>query len=511
MGGDNLRTAVVTFFCAGIVCSALIPVIIRFARRHRLFDHITSTRKVHSARVPRLGGVAIVAGFYAPLLGLILYPTGLGSQFYAEPSRAFAFLFGGLAIAGLGFFDDIFGAGAVEKFFVQIAVALYLWWAGFRIEDVHLVGGAVLPLGLFGGALFTVLWIVGVMNALNLIDGLDGLAAGIAIVSVVTNFLVAALGGQPLMALWMAALGGSLLAFLRFNFHPARIFMGDGGSLFIGYVLAVSAIRTNQKSSAAVSLLVAIVALALPIADTLLAMLRRGLRGRPMFSGDKEHIHHRLLALGLSHRQVVLVMYAVAVALGGLSLALSWFAPQVGLSALVLLVIGGLAGLWRLGFFRLHETAEIREMRRRNRELRSAVKTITTNLRRAISVDDIANSMADLAPALKARSIRLDLPGAFVIQGAGQAANGEPVLHAVAEVVRARFPVEPGFGHLEIEWTDGRLEPDRDQEIAVERLCRVLSLALERTLAEIPSTSTAVSPVALTAVVRPMGRGTRRG
>src|SRR5947209_18960674 len=164
-----MRTAVGAFFCAALVCSVLTPVITRFARRRGLFDHITNSRKVHSARVPRLGGIAIVAGFYAPLLALILYPTGLGSVFYADGSRGFAFLFGGLAIAGLGIFDDIFGCGAVEKFFVQIAVALYMWWAGFRIDDVNIVGGTILSLGPFG-VLLTVLWIVGVMNALNLID-----------------------------------------------------------------------------------------------------------------------------------------------------------------------------------------------------------------------------------------------------------------------------------------------------------------------------------------------------
>jgi hypothetical protein len=217
----------VTFVCAALVCSALVPVIIRFARRHGLFDHITSTRKMHSARVPRLGGIAIVAGFYAPLLALILYPTGLGSLFYADASRAFAFLFGGLAIAALGIFDDIFGAGAVEKFFVQIAVALYMWWAGFRIEQIHLVGGVILPLGLFGVAL-TVIWIVGVMNALNLIDGLDGLAAGIALATVATNFLIAGLDDQPLMGLWMAALAGALLAFASLEHYCCeRLGMGE--------------------------------------------------------------------------------------------------------------------------------------------------------------------------------------------------------------------------------------------------------------------------------------------
>src|SRR5439155_3862769 len=250
---------------------------------------------------------------------------------------------------------------------------------------------------------------------MNLIDGLDGLAAGIALVGAATNFFVA-LPGQPLMGLWMAALGGSLIAFLRFNFHPARIFMGDGGSLFIGYVLAVSAIRTNQKSSAAVSLLVPIVAFALPIADTLLAMLRRGLRGSPMFSGDKEHIHHRLMALGLSHRQVVLVLYSVAIALGGLSLAMSQFAPQVGFTALVILVGGALGGLWRLGFFQLGETGEVLALRRRNLELRTAVQTIAMNLRHATSIDEIADSIAGVAPALHAIKVRLDVPGAFIIQ-----------------------------------------------------------------------------------------------
>jgi UDP-GlcNAc:undecaprenyl-phosphate/decaprenyl-phosphate GlcNAc-1-phosphate transferase len=480
----------VTFFCAALVCGALVPVIIRFARRHGLFDQITSTRKMHSARVPRLGGIAIVAGFYAPLLALILYPTGLGSLFYADASRAFAFLFGGLAIAALGIFDDIFGAGAVEKFFVQIAVALYMWWAGFRIEDVHLVGGTILPLGLFG-ALVTVLWIVGVMNALNLIDGLDGLAAGIALACAGTNFLIASLGDQPLMALWMAALGGSLIAFLRFNFNPAKIFMGDGGSLFIGYVLAVSAIRTNQKSSAAVSLLVPIVALALPIADTLLAMLRRGLRGRPMFRGDKEHIHHRLLALGLTHREVVLLLYAVAIVLGGLSLAIGSYAPQIGLSALFVLVAGALLGLWRLGFFHFEETAEMLGLRRRNLELRSVVRTIATSLREAKSVDDVFESIEGLAPALQASTVKLDLAGTFVIHGGGHAANGDSGIAAVPDAVRARFPVEPGFGYIEIEWNDGRLGPERDHEIAAEMLCEALGRALERTL---PSSDPAMAP-----------------
>jgi len=501
-----VRTELVTFFCAAFVCAALVPAIRRFAHRRGLFDQITNSRKVHSARIPRLGGIAIVAGFYAPLLALILYPTGLGSVFYADGTRAFAFLFGGLAIAGLGIFDDIFGCGAVEKFLVQIAVAMYLWFAGFRIEDIHLVGGLVLPLGPFG-AILTVAWIVGVINAMNLIDGLDGLAAGIALVGAATNFFVA-LPGQPLMGLWMAALAGSLLGFLRFNFNPATIFMGDGGSLFIGYVLAVSAIRTNQKSSAAVSLLVPIVALALPIADTLLAMVRRGLRGRPMFSGDKEHIHHRLLALGLSHREVVLLLYAVAVGLGGLSIAIASYAPRVGLTALVVLATGAILGLWWIGFFRIEATAEIRALRHRNLELRGAIKNIAMRLRRARSIEDVVESIQGLAPALRASAVRLDLTETLGMHRNGHAAISEPPVAPPPDKLRARFPVEPGFGYIEIEWSDGRSCPERDDEIAAETLCQVLGPALERTMS---GSQNGIEPAAVpvVAAIQPAGFATR--
>jgi UDP-GlcNAc:undecaprenyl-phosphate GlcNAc-1-phosphate transferase len=274
-------------------------------------------------------------------------------------------------------------------------------------------------------------------------------------------------------------------------------------------VLAVASIRTSQKSSAAVSLLVPIVALALPIVDTLLAMARRGLRGRPVFSGDKEHIHHRLLALGFSHRRVVLVMYGVAVALGALSLTLSVFASRAGLAALVLLVAGGLYGLWFLGFFRFQDANSILEMRRRNVDLRHAVKNISSSLRQASSVEEIVDSMSELRPALKASTIRLDLPGAFVVHREGEPANGDSVLHALSNAVSVRIPVEPGLGHLEIEWTDGRDSPDRDHEIAAETLCRHLSAALERTQGStwLPPAAAAFSP----ASIRPTGTRTRRG
>src|SRR5205085_5363855 len=167
---------------------------------------------------------------------------------------------------------------------------------GYAIHEV-ILPGAALQLGIFAFP-FTVLWIVGIINAINLIDGLDGLAGGVALCAVVTNLTVSAMQPHHIMTLSMATLAGALLGFLFYNFNPASIFLGDSGSLFLGYILATSSIRAHQKSTAVVSLIVPIVALAFPIADTLLAMGRRAVTGRPMFSGDKEHIHHRILRLG---------------------------------------------------------------------------------------------------------------------------------------------------------------------------------------------------------------------
>src|SRR5205807_3166018 len=189
--------------------------------------------------------------------------------------------------------------------------------------------------------------------------------------------------------------------------------------------------------------------------------------------------------------------------------AMSQFAPKVGFTALVVLVGGALGGLWRLGFFEFGETAEMLALRRRNLELRTAVHTIATNLRHATSIGEIADSIAGVAPALHAIKVRLDVPGAFIIQDGEPAANSEPILQGVPAASCARYPVEPGFGYLEIEWTQAGGEPDRDHEIAAEALCCALSRALERTLAE-TSTTLEPTPVPLPAQVRPTATRTRR-
>ena len=472
---------ILAFAVSAAVCATLVPLVRGFARRRGMFDQAVSSRKVHKSPIARLGGVAIVIGFLAPFVLLLLAPPGVSGILYSAPSGAGPFIVGGLAIAALGLFDDLVGSGAKQKFAVQFAVAIYVWCAGFRVEQLQLPTGAIVPLGALG-IVITVGWIVGVMNAINLIDGLDGLAAGVGLIAAGTNLFLAASGNYVLMGLCMAALAGSLVAFLFYNFNPATIFMGDTGSLFLGYVLAVSSLHTHQKSSTAVSLLIPVLALALPIADTLLAMARRAIRGRPMFAGDKEHIHHRLLAIGLSHRHVVLVLYAVSVLCGLAAVEFSSLAPNAGFLLLALVACCAIAGLWRVGALRL-VSVELREVRKRNLVLRRQVSGIKSGLKHASTVDDLVSSVSRLGPALSASSVRLEIrPGSLVSKGFSVTPwTGELFEErATGASVRARFPIEPSMGYLEVEWHD-RESIDRDHEIAAESVCAALPLALERT------------------------------
>jgi UDP-GlcNAc:undecaprenyl-phosphate/decaprenyl-phosphate GlcNAc-1-phosphate transferase len=350
-----MRTSGVAFIVACLVAALLTPWVRRFALRHRLFDDHVSSRKVHGRPIPRLGGLAIATGFYVPLLALLIENTGVGQIFYASSRKAIAFLAGGVAILVLGIYDDIRGSGAVTKLVAQFSIAGALYFAGFRIDQISLPFVHALPLGPLS-FVFTLLWIVGVINAMNLIDGLDGLAAGVGLFGVATAFVLAATRGDPIMMLFMAALGGSLLGFLIYNFNPASIFMGDTGAMFLGYVLGVGAVQTSQKSSTTVAILIPMVALGVPITDTLLAMIRRALNGRPMFSADRSHIHHKLLDLGLTQRQAVMILYGVSLLLGGMALLLTVASSMQAALILAAMGLAGFLGIRRLGYGQLKRT-----------------------------------------------------------------------------------------------------------------------------------------------------------
>src|SRR5580765_2978700 len=231
-----MRTAAVAFVLSVLCGTVLTPLIRRLAHRLGVLDHALSSRKIHGKPIPRLGGIAIVIAFYVPLIGLTLFPTGVGELFLAQRKHVIGLFGGGLPIALLGLYDDLRGAGAGRKFLVQFAVAGFLYYLGFRIEVLANPFGEGITLG-WVSLPFTLFWIVGVINAMNLIDGLDGLAGGVALVAVVITFLISFQRGHPLMMLFSSALAGAILGFLFYNFNPATIFMGDTGSMFLGFVL----------------------------------------------------------------------------------------------------------------------------------------------------------------------------------------------------------------------------------------------------------------------------------
>ncbi len=475
-----MRTASVAFVLAALVAVVLTPLVRGLARRWGALDHALSSRKVHGRPVPRLGGIAIVAAFLAPVLALYVVDSDVGRQLWNGRRATGALVLGGLAIAALGVVDDLRGLGAKGKFTVQFGVAAFMYALGYRVNDVAIPFGPVLHLG-WAGLPFTMLWIAGVVNAMNLIDGLDGLAAGVGLVAVLTTLATSALAGQALMVLFAAALAGALAGFLLYNFNPATIFMGDSGSMFIGFVLATTAIRTAEKSTAAVALAVPLLALGVPISDTLLAMGRRALRGVPLFSADRGHIHHRLLDRGLSHRDAVLVIYGGATLLGLAAVALS-VATSVQ-AALVLLVAGGLAlaALRALGFLSFGKVAAALVDRRRNLDRRGAVRRAGELLRRARTAEEIWEAVRSAAPAVGASAVGLTLGRLAGRPDAGPWEDGFD--DAPAELLRARYGLaveRPGDDHVEFGWIDGRAAVDRDTEIAIELLCELASGAVDR-------------------------------
>jgi UDP-GlcNAc:undecaprenyl-phosphate GlcNAc-1-phosphate transferase len=478
-----MRSAAVAFILSIVTGTILTPLVRRLAHRIGALDHALSSRKIHGRPIPRLGGVAIVLAFYAPLAGLLLFHAGVNEMFLADRERVIGLFGGGVAIALLGVYDDLRGAGAGRKFAVQFAVAGFMYALGYRIDAIANPFGTELHLG-WASLPFTLFWIVGVINAMNLIDGLDGLAGGVALVAVLTTFLISLQRGHPLMVLFSSALAGAILGFLFYNFNPATIFMGDTGSMFLGFVLATSAIQTNQKSSTAVAVLIPGIALGLPIMDTLLAMGRRAIRGRSMFQADKEHIHHRLLARGLSHRQAVLVLYGSCVLFGAVALVLT-YANNVE-SAFVLLALGVIAfvALRALGYMRLDRISDTASERRKNKALRAAARPLGHRLRQVRTLEEAWAVVTEAGVVFGAVSVRVGPAPSF-------SHDYEQTDIGPDQPFEARFALPGGACTLELGWRDGRVEIDRDTEIAVDIFCEHLGEALTRlavpTIASLPA------------------------
>lgn len=317
------RTHIVTFLVALVVSAVLTPIVRRIAHRFGWVDTPNHSRKIHRSPTPRLGGIALACGFFAPFVGLLIYSNHLSRLFLNDPSHVLGLFIGGTLILGVGVYDDVRGLGAWKKLSFQFATALLMAGFGFVIDRISIPGWGVVVLDPITGVLLSICWFVVLMNAVNLIDGLDGLAGGVAFFAVATLYIVASLDSSSnlLTTLFAASLAGSVVGFLFYNFNPATIFMGDGGSLFLGFVIAAVSIQTQAKSSTAIALSVSVLALGLPLLDTVMSVWRRIQRGQHPFRADKGHIHHRLLAMGLTPRQATLALYGLCAVLAVLAIA----------------------------------------------------------------------------------------------------------------------------------------------------------------------------------------------
>jgi UDP-GlcNAc:undecaprenyl-phosphate GlcNAc-1-phosphate transferase len=267
---------------------------------------------VNVRAIPRLGGLAICGAFFAAIAALYASEASAALVLRADVGRLFGLVLGAVGLCVVGAIDDARRLPALYKVYAQIAAGVVAFAFGYRISAVWLPWVGTLFMGSFALPV-TLLWIVGITNAINLIDGLDGLAGGVAFCAALTNLVVAVITGNAFVAVAMSALLGAIAGFLFFNFNPARIFMGDSGSYFVGFVLGTMSLVGAQIASTAVSLLVPILALGLPIIDTLFSMLRRVLERRSPFDPDRGHIHHRLLDMGFTHKRAVLVLYGMCV------------------------------------------------------------------------------------------------------------------------------------------------------------------------------------------------------
>lgn len=316
-----------------ILSWAVTPQVKKLACRVGAMD-LPGGRKIHQHPTARFGGLAIYAGFMG---GLIMVQPSLSLPLSG-------LLLGGGLVLVLGIIDDRWGLNPWIKLLGQVAAASVLVLFNVRVEFLSNPFDGLLVLGEWAIPV-TILWIVGITNALNLIDGMDGLAGGTAAIAAITIAVVAWLKGQAAVAMLAMILAAGILGFLRYNLHPAQIFLGDSGSMFLGFNLAALAAMGLTKSATIISLLVPVVILGMPILDTFLAIVRRLRAHRPVFQADKGHLHHRLLDLGLPYRRAVWVMYGLDLCLGISAVMLVFMTTAQSVILLVVLAAAGVAGI----------------------------------------------------------------------------------------------------------------------------------------------------------------------
>ena len=321
----------ITFFIALIISFMSTPLAIKIAPKIGAMDIPKDSRRMHSKAMPRFGGMAIVLGSIISMM-----------FFLSFDDRIPKIILGGIIIYSIGIADDLFDLPAKVKFIGQFLVALMIYGMNIRITFItNFFGEGNSQLGDAACFFITVFWIVGITNTVNLIDGLDGLAAGTSAIASLCIAYVAYIHGTYLVAGAMLALAGAALGFLPFNFYPSKIFMGDGGSLYLGYMLGTLSILGTVKSATLVAVIIPVLVLGVPIFDTMFAILRRFVNKRPIMEADKGHLHHRLMSLGYGQRRATLMLYGISAIMGVAAVTYSrgLIVETLGLAGITLMYI----------------------------------------------------------------------------------------------------------------------------------------------------------------------------
>lgn len=339
---------VAAFFASAAMALFLTPVALRIARRREIFDH-PGNYKVQDSPVPYLGGTAIVIAFSLA----VIVATLLSGTLQRGVKELVVVMSTALFLSLMGLLDDVRGLNLFVRMALEVLAALLIWWVGIRIDIFHLD---------VANGLLTVLWIVGITNAFNLLDNMDGLSAGIAAICAAVFLLLAATSGQFLVAGLSAALAGCAMGFLWHNFHPARIYMGDAGSLFFGFVLSVVGIKLRFDAPTQITFMVPILVLGVPIFDTLLVVTTRLMHRLNPLSGGRDHTSHRLVFVGLPVPVAVTLIYAGQIALGWLALIMSQLELGTGFLLMGFVVAIGSFFAILLGAVPVHEKSTRRRM-----------------------------------------------------------------------------------------------------------------------------------------------------
>ncbi|HMV82068.1 MAG TPA: MraY family glycosyltransferase [Blastocatellia bacterium] len=369
-----MRSYVTLFTLSFLTALLITPLVRRKATEWGAVAVPDNGRHIHARPTPRLGGVAVYIAFLIALL-CVPFPGNMVSDiFRANLPRLLTLLAPATLIFLFGVYDDFRSAGAAQKVIVQTIAAAMVFAGGFRIENLSSPLGGVWHLPLWFSFALTVLWIIGLTNAFNLIDGIDGLTAGASVFALVSILVFSVAQENPFISQLAVVLIGAVMGFLRFNFNPATIFLGDSGSLFLGFMIAVLSLAGSQKGSTIVAIAIPLISFGLPVTEVGVSLVRRFLSGQPLLAGDRGHIHHRLLQQGFSQRQAVILLYAVCALFSLFGIML--LNPKQELAALIFFVLGvGIVfGVQRLRYAEFSELGD-------------QIKRSVTRGRRALAVN----------------------------------------------------------------------------------------------------------------------------